>query len=182
MIFHALRLNGAFRIALEPKVDPRGLFARVFCKDEFRAHGLVAEIAQMNISFSRDVGTVRGMHFQRAPASESKVVRCIRGAILDVIVDLRAGSPSYAQWEALELTAEARDMVYVPPGFAHGFQTLVPDTELLYLHGTAYAPDCDDGVAHDDPDLGITWPLPVSTLSDRDAALPKLRDMEPLAT
>lgn len=181
MIFHPLRLHGAFRIALDPRGDARGFFARLFCTEEFRAHGLVTEIAQMNTSFSREAGTVRGLHFQRAPANESKVVRCLRGAIRDVIVDLRAGSPQFGQWEAVELTADNRDMVYVPPGFAHGFQTVLPDTELLYLHGAAYSPDHEGGVAHDDPDLGIRWALPVINLSPRDAALPRLREVEPLA-
>lgn len=181
MIFHPLRLQGAFRIALDLKGDERGFFARLFCTEEFRANGLVHEIAQMNTSFSREAGTVRGLHFQRAPACESKVVRCLRGAIRDVIVDLRAVSPQFGQWEAVDLTAENRDMIYVPPGFAHGFQTLLPDTELLYLHGAAYSPDHEGGVAHDDPDLGIDWAQPVINLSPRDAALPRLRDLEPLA-
>lgn len=180
MIFHPLTLRGAFRIALEPRGDERGFFARLFCTEEFRSHGLVPKIAQMNTSFSRAAGTVRGLHFQRAPAAESKVVRCLRGAIRDVIVDLRAGSPQFGKWEAIELIAENRDMVYVPVGFAHGFQTLLPDTELLYLHGAAYSPDHEGGVAHDDPDLGIDWALPVINLSPRDAALPRLRDLEPL--
>lgn len=181
MIFHPLTLTGAFRITLDPRGDDRGFFARLFCREEFRAHGLVPEVVQMNTSFSREAGTVRGLHFQRAPAAESKVVRCLHGAIRDVIVDLRAGSPQFGQWEALVLTAENRDMVYVPPGFAHGFQTLLPDTELLYMHGAAYSLDHEGGVAHDDPDLGIDWALPVINLSPRDAALPRLRDLEPLA-
>lgn len=182
MIFHPLSLHGAFRIALHPQEDDRGYFARLFCAQEFKAHGLVPEIAQMNISFSREAGTVRGLHFQRAPAEESKVVRCLQGAIRDVVVDLRSTSPQFGKWEAVELTAENRDMVYVPPGFAHGFQTLLPDTELLYLHGAAYSPEHEGGVAHDDPDIGIDWPLPVVNLSPRDAALPRLRDLEPIVS
>lgn len=181
MIFHPLSLDGAWRIALDPRGDERGFFARLFCTEEFRAHGLKPEIVQMNTSFSREAGTVRGLHYQRAPASESKVVRCLRGAIQDVIVDLRAGSPQFGKWEAIELAAENRDMVYVPPGFAHGFQTLLPDTELLYLHGAAYSPEHEGGVAHSDPDLAITWTLPVKNLSPRDASLPNLCDVEPLA-
>lgn len=181
MIFHPLTLHGAFRIALDPRGDDRGFFARLFCTEEFRAHGLVPEVVQMNTSFSREAGTVRGLHFQRAPAAESKVVRCLKGAIRDVIVDLRAGSPQFGQWEAVVLTAENRDMIYVPPGFAHGFQTLLPDTELLYLHGAAYSPDHEGGLAHDDTDLAIDWALPVINLSPRDVALPRLRDLEPLA-
>lgn len=181
MIFHPLKLQGAFRISLVPKGDARGYFARLFCAEEFRAHGLVPDILQMNTSFSREAGTVRGLHFQRAPACESKVVRCMRGAIRDVIVDLRADSSQFGQWEEVLLTADNRDMVYLPPGFAHGFQTLLPDTELLYLHGAAYSPDQEGGVAYDDPDLGIDWALPVINISSRDAALPRLRDLEPLA-
>lgn len=181
MIFHPLILKGAFRITLDPQGDERGFFARLFCKEEFHAHGLVPVVVQMNTSFSREAGTVRGLHFQRAPANESKVVRCLRGALNDVIVDLRAGSPQFGQWQSMVLTAENRDMIYVPPGFAHGFQTLLPDTELLYLHGAAYSPDHEGGVAHDDPDLGIDWTLPVINLSPRDAALPRLRELEPLA-
>ncbi len=182
MIFHPLQLQGAFRIALDKKGDERGFFARVFCTDEFHDNGLVPEIAQINTSFSREAGTVRGLHFQRAPAAESKVVRCLRGAIRDVILDLRAESAQYGQWETIDLTAENRDMVYVPPGFAHGFQTLLPDTELLYLHGTSYSPQHEGGVAYDDPELGIDWALPVVNLSPRDAALPRLRDVEPLTS
>jgi dTDP-4-dehydrorhamnose 3,5-epimerase len=181
MIFHPLTLHGAFRIALEPQGDERGFFARLFCTEEFRAHGLAPEVVQMNTSFSREAGTVRGLHFQRAPAAESKVVRCLQGAIRDVIVDLRAASPHFGQWEAVVLTSKNRDMIYVPPGFGHGFQTLLPDTELLYLHGAAFSPYHEGGVAHDDPDLGIDWALPVINLSPRDAALPRLRDLESLA-
>lgn len=181
MIFHPLTLEGAFRIASDPRGDARGFFARLFCREAFRARGLVPEVAQINTSFSHEAGTVRGLHFQRAPASESKVVRCLRGAISDVIVDLRAGSPQFGHWQSVVLNAENCDMIYVPPGFAHGFQTLLPDTELLYLHGAAYSPDHEGGLAHDDPDLGIEWALPVTNLSLRDAALPRLRELEPLA-
>lgn len=181
MIFHPLPLEGAFRIELAPRGDARGHFARLFCTEAFRSHGLEPEIAQMNLSFSAAAGTVRGLHFQRAPASETKVVRCLRGAVRDVIVDLRAGSRDFGRWVALDLVAGSPDMIYVPRGFAHGFQVLLPETELLYIHGAAYSPAHEGGLAHDDPDLGIDWPLPVVNLSARDAALPCLRDLEPLA-
>ena len=182
MIFHPLTLQGSFSIMLEPRGDERGLFARQFCTEEFRAHGLVSEIAQVNISFNRDAGTVRGLHFQRAPAAESKVVRCLRGALRDVIVDLRAGSPQFGSWEAVELSSDNYNMLYVPPGFAHGFQTLLPDTEVLYLHSAPYSPEHEGGVAHDDTDLDIDWTLPVKNLSARDAILPGLRSLEPVQT
>lgn len=181
MIFHPLPLEGAFRIELAPRGDARGHFARLFCAETFRAQGLEPAIAQMNLSYSAEAGTVRGLHFQRAPAAETKVVRCLRGAIRDVIVDLRAGSRDYGRWVAVELAGGSPDMIYVPRGFAHGFQTLLPETELLYLHGTAYSPQDEGGLAHDDPDLGIDWRLPVVNLSPRDAGLPRLRDLEPLA-
>ena len=182
MIFYPLTLQGSFRITLESRGDERGLFTRQFCTEEFRAHGLVSEIAQVNISFNCDTGTVRGLHFQRAPAAESKVVRCLRGAVRDIIVDLRAGSPQFGCWEAVELSSENCNMVYVPPGFAHGFQTLLPNTEVLYLHSAPYSPEHEGGVAHDDPDLYIDWPLPVMNLSVRDATLPRLRSLKPVQT
>ncbi|MCC6007837.1 MAG: dTDP-4-dehydrorhamnose 3,5-epimerase [Rhodobacteraceae bacterium] len=181
MIFHPLPLEGAFRIELDRKGDARGFFARLFCAETFADRGLEPVIAQMNTSFSAEAGTMRGLHFQRAPAAETKVVRCLRGAIRDVIVDLRAASATFGRWVALDLTEENRDMVYVPRGFAHGFQTLVPATELLYLHGEAYSPAHEGGIAHDDPDLAIDWPMPVVNVSPRDACLPRLRDTEPLA-
>lgn len=182
MIFHPLTLIGSYRIELDPMGDERGFFARLFCMEEFRFHGLVPEIVQINTSFSSEAGTVRGLHFQRAPFAESKLVRCVRGAIQDVIVDLRSGSEQFGHWEAVNLSAENRDMVYVPPGFAHGFQTLLPDTELLYIHSAAYNPNHEGGVAYNDPDIGINWSLPVVNLSPRDAALPRLHKLEPLVT
>jgi len=181
MIFTPLSLPGAFRIDLERRADARGFFARLFCAREFAEHGLATVWVQSNISFNRAEGTVRGLHFQRAPAAEAKLVRCLRGAIHDVIVDLRAGSPSFGQWTALDLDAEERAMVYVPPGFAHGFQTLRPDTELLYLHSEFYSPEHEGGLAHDDPRLGIPWPRPVTGLSPRDAAFPTLDALDPIA-
>lgn len=180
MIFTELPLQGAFRVDLERRGDERGFFARLFCTGEFAEHGLNTTWAQVNNSFSHSVGTVRGLHFQRSPMAEVKLVRCLKGAIWDVIVDLRAGSSTFGQWTALTLDDENRTMIYIPAGFAHGFQTLRPDTELLYFHSQFYSTAHEGGLAHDDPMLGIPWPMPVNGLSARDAAFPQLIALEPL--
>lgn len=180
MIFSALPLSPAFRLDPEWRGDARGQFARIFCQREFAAHGLPERWVQANISFSHTAGTLRGMHFQRPPMAEAKLVRCQKGAVWDVIVDLRAGSATFGQWTAVELTAENGAAIYVPPGFAHGFQTLRDDTELLYLHSEFYSPEHEGGLAHDDPRLAIPWPLPVVNLSPRDAAFPTLDALEPV--
>lgn len=185
MRFDPLTLAGAYRIELDRRGDDRGFFARLFCTQEFSDHGLNTVWAQMNTSFSRETGTLRGLHFQRPPRAEAKLVRCLKGAIIDVIVDLRAGSPTYGQHAALELNDDNRSMIYIPHGFAHGFQTLAPETELLYLHSAAYSPAHEGGVHHADPDLGIAWPmpasgLPASALSDRDREFPPLNSVEPI--
>lgn len=180
MIFTALPLSGAFRIELDRREDDRGFFARLFCAREFEAQGLAAVFVQVNTSFSTAAGTLRGLHFQRKPMADAKLVRCLRGAIFDVIVDLRAGSATYGQWTSVELDEDNRAMIYVPQGFAHGFQTLRPDTELLYFHSQFYAPDHEGGLAYNDPQLAIPWPLPVLGLSPRDAAFPTLDALEPV--
>ncbi|MBI1172827.1 dTDP-4-dehydrorhamnose 3,5-epimerase [bacterium] len=180
MIFTPLPLSGAFRIDLDRRADDRGFFARLFCAREFAAQGLPDRWVQINNSFSRARGTLRGLHFQRPPMAEVKMVRCLQGAVLDVIVDLRAGSPTYGQWTSVKLDAESRAMILVPEGFAHGFQTLRPDTELLYLHSQFYSPEHEGGLAHDDPRLAIPWPLEVTGLSPRDAAFPTLDALEPI--
>lgn len=180
MIFTELPLAGAYRIDLDRREDARGFFARLFCAEDFAAHGLAPAFVQANDSFTRDAGTLRGLHFQRKPRAEAKLVRCLSGAIFDVIVDLRAGSPGYGSWTSLVLDAESRAMVYVPEGFAHGFQTLRPGTELLYFHSQVHSPAHEGGLAHDDPGLAIPWPLPVTGLSARDAAFPPLAALEPL--
>lgn len=180
MIFTGLPLPGAFRIDLDRREDDRGFFARLFCAREFAAHGLATVWVQANTSFSRAEGTLRGLHFQRPPMAEAKLVRCVRGAIFDVIVDLRAGSETFGRWTSLILDDESRAMVYVPPGFAHGFQTLAPDTELLYFHSEFHSPDHEGGLAHDDPRLGIPWPRAVTGLSPRDAGFPGLDRLEPM--
>ena len=180
MIFKQLPLQGAWRIDLEKNEDSRGFFARLFCADEFKAHGLSAQWVQCNMSLSAKAGTVRGMHFQRPPVAENKTLRCLRGGVYDVIVDLRAGSPSFGKWASLELSAENRAMVYIPKGFAHGFQTLEDNTELLYFHSERYSKAHEGGVRFDDPDLAIPWPLIPTDISDRDQSHPSLVQVEPL--
>lgn len=180
MIFDPLPLDGAYEINLERREDARGFFARIFCEQEFAAQGLNTAWVQMNVSMSRQAGTLRGMHFQRPPAAEVKLIRCLRGLALDVIVDCRAGSDSYGQFCSVTLDPERRNAIYVPEGFAHGFQTLAPDTELQYFHSAAYAPAQEGGINPFDPDLNIDWPLPPVNLSDRDRALPALKECDPL--
>lgn len=178
MIFRETRLAGAYLIDLEKRVDERGFFARTWCRDEFAAHGLATELVQGSVSFSPVVGTLRGLHFQRPPHGEAKLVQCSRGAIYDVIVDLRPESPTYREWLGIELSAEARRMLYIPERFAHGFQTLAPDSEVNYMMSAAYVPDAACGIPHDDAELGIAWPLAVSRISARDRSWPSLREQE----
>ena len=180
MIFKQLSLQGAWCIDLEKKEDSRGFFARLFCADEFIAHGLSAQWVQCNTSLTAKAGTVRGMHFQRRPVAEDKVLRCLRGSVYDVLVDLRAGSPSFGKWASLELSADNRAMVYIPKGFAHGFQTLEDNTELLYFHSERYSKAHEGGVRFDDPDLAISWPLSPTDMSERDQSHPSLVQLEPL--
>lgn len=172
MIFTPLQLSGAYVIDLERLEDERGFFARSWSEEEFQAYGLNPRLVQCSISFNRKRGTLRGMHFQAKPYEEAKLVRCTGGAIHDVIIDLREESPSYTRWEAIVLTAENRRSVYVPEGFAHGFQTLEPDTEVVYQMSQVYRPEHDRGVRWDDPILGIRWPLAERTISERDRSYP----------
>ena len=181
MRFTKTELAGATIIDIDRYEDDRGFFARVYCEREFEANGLPARMVQTNMSLTRKEGTLRGMHFQRPPSAEAKLIKCLRGALYDVLVDLRAGSPTFGHWTALELTAENRRMAYVPKGVAHGFQTLAADTEILYFHDTDYGAADEGGVSHADPGLAIRWPLPVASLSKRDAALPPLASVEPIA-
>ncbi len=178
MKFLSTPLAGAYVIELEPLEDERGFFARSFCQTEFRAHGLDPVIAQCNVSFNRKRGTLRGLHYQAEPHAEGKLVRCTRGAVWDVIVDLRKGSPTARQWYAAELTAENRRSLYIPAGFAHGFQTLVDDTEVLYQMSEFYHPDSARGVRWDDRTLAIRWPIKGAVISPRDRAFPFL-DVDP---
>jgi dTDP-4-dehydrorhamnose 3,5-epimerase len=174
MIFHSTTLKDAWVIDLEKRGDARGFFARTMCQAEFEAHGLVSSFVQQNTSFSADKGTLRGLHFQRGSASEAKLVRCTQGAIVDVIVDLRADSPSFMKHEAFELSATNHRELYVPPGFAHSFQTLTADVEVSYLVSSPYTPSAEWGLRYSDPRLAIEWPLAVTSISDKDAAWPLL--------
>jgi dTDP-4-dehydrorhamnose 3,5-epimerase len=176
MTFTETKLKGAFVVDLEPRSDSRGFFARSFCQNEFEAHGLKPLIAQANISFNYRKGTVRGLHFQHPPHAETKFVRCSRGAILDVIVDLRPESPTYLQHVGVELTADNRRGLYVPERFAHGYQVLEDNTETTYQVGEFYTPGAEDGLRYDDPRLAIEWPLPVTDISDKDRRWPLLAD------
>lgn len=177
MRFTETSLAGAFVIDLELKGDDRGFFARSFCAEEFEAHGLSPRVVQTNTSYNLKAGTIRGMHYQVEPAPETKLVRCVRGALHDVIVDMRPGSPTHGQHVAVELSADNRTMLYVPGLFAHGFQTLVDDTEALYQVGEFYTPGAEAGLRFDDPALGIDWPLPVTAISDKDRSWPLLESL-----
>ncbi|MGH2500468.1 MAG: dTDP-4-dehydrorhamnose 3,5-epimerase [Candidatus Limnocylindria bacterium] len=172
MRFRETALRGAFVVELEPRVDARGFFARAFCAEEFAAHGLRTSVAQSNIAFNHRRGTVRGMHYQLPPSAEAKLVRCTRGAVHDVIVDLRPGSATYGRHVAAVLSADDRRALYVPELFAHGYQTLVDDAEVFYQASEFYAPAAERGFRYDDAALGIAWPLPVSEISAKDAAWP----------
>ena len=169
MIFTESKLAGAFVIDLQPIEDSRGFFARSWSTSEFEDHGLVTRILQANVSFNRSKGTLRGMHRQAQPFAEVKLVRCTRGAIYDVAIDLRPESPTYMQWTAVELTAENRRMFYIPEDFAHGFQTLVDDSEVTYQVSQVYTPEAERGIRFDDPAFDIEWPLPVSIISEKDS-------------
>lgn len=179
MLFAETVLPGAFVIDLEVHSDLRGFFARSFCQREFEARGLDPVVAQGGIAFNHRRGTIRGMHFQHPPSAEAKVVRCIRGALHDVIIDLRPESPTYLRHVSVELTAENRRSLYVPPRFAHGYQTLTDATEASYQMSEFHAPDMAGGLPYDDPALGIVWPLPVTEISDRDRGWAPLRSSEP---
>jgi dTDP-4-dehydrorhamnose 3,5-epimerase len=172
MRFRATRLQGVRIIELEPARDERGCFARTFCQRDFAAAGLATAFVQASLSHTERAGTVRGMHFQRDPHEEVKLIRCIAGAIYDVLIDIRPESPTYMQWEAYELAAGDGRQIYVPTGLAHGFQTLAPATEVAYMMTAFYAPESAAGLRHDDPALNIAWPLPVTQISAKDRGWP----------
>jgi dTDP-4-dehydrorhamnose 3,5-epimerase len=174
VIFTETKLQGAFVIDIERRPDERGFFARAFCQNEFAEHGLNTTIAQSNVAFNLKRGTLRGMHFQFPPAAETKFVRCTRGAILDIIVDLRPESPTYLEHVAVELSADNARGLYVPERFAHGYQVLEDDTETSYQVGEFYTPGVEGGLMYDDPRLGLEWPLPVTVISEKDQAWPSL--------
>jgi dTDP-4-dehydrorhamnose 3,5-epimerase len=179
MIFLETRLKGAFIIDIERREDSRGFFARAFCQQEFSDQGLKPLIAQANIAFNRRKGTLRGMHFQYPPAAETKLVRATRGAILDIIVDLRPESPTYLEHVAVELTGDNHRALYVPERFAHGYQVLEDRTETSYQVGEFYVPGAEGGLHYRDPRLALEWPLPVEEISPKDAAWKLLGEVEP---
>ncbi len=170
MLFSDAGLAGVYLLDLERQQDERGFFARTFCEREFAAHGLSTRYPQCNLSFNLRRGTLRGLHYQAAPHREAKIVRCSRGALHDVVVDLRPGSPSHGRWVAFLLDAESRRAIYVPPGCAHGFITLQDETEVLYHMGELYVAEAARGVRWDDPAFAIRWPLPPVVISARDRA------------
>jgi dTDP-4-dehydrorhamnose 3,5-epimerase len=170
--FEALKLSGAYLIHLDRLEDDRGFFARAWCEHELADQGLNTRIAQSNVSYNKTKGTLRGMHYQAAPHAEVKLVRCTRGAIYDVIIDIRPESPTFRQWLAAELNEDNHDTLYIPEGFAHGFQTLQDGTEVYYQHSEFYMPGAERGLRYNDPAFGVTWPLPVSLINARDESWP----------
>jgi dTDP-4-dehydrorhamnose 3,5-epimerase len=168
MIFQETKLKGAFIIEPERLEDERGFFARSFCRQEFKRLGIDFNISQCNISFNKNKGTLRGMHYQSAPYEEAKLISCTKGKIYDVIIDLRKDSAAYCQWQAIELSDENYKMLYVPKGFAHGFQTLADNTAVLYQMSEFYHPESAQGVRWSDPAFGIKWPLSNSVISEKD--------------
>ncbi len=174
MIFEATRIPGAFRVRPERHVDERGFFARTWCADELAAQGLAPQLAQSSVSWNRSRGTLRGMHYQAAPHEEAKLVACLRGAIWDALADLRPDSPAFRSWIGVRLDEENLDMLYVPPGVAHGFLTLADDTLVHYQISERHHADLARGVRWNDPTLGVAWPEPPAVISERDRELPLL--------
>lgn len=181
MRFHETIFDAAWLIEPKALADDRGLFARTFCAEEFAARGLESTISQINTNYSDAAGTIRGLHWQQWPHGEAKLVRCIAGEVFDVIVDVRVGSPTALQWQGFHLRADRRLHLYVPPGFAHGFLTLVDRTEVTYTSTSAYAPHAERGVRYDDLRLGIEWPIEVVEVSDKDRSWPDI-DSQDLAS
>lgn len=179
MLFRTTQLQDVKLIELERAIDERGYFARTFCTREFAAAGLATVFVQHSVSYTERTGTLRGMHFQRAPHKEVKLIRCVAGAIFDVLIDLRQESPTYMRWEAYELSAGDGRQLYVPTGFAHGFQTLAPETEVAYMMTAFYAPEAADGIRHDDRAFSISWPLPIAEISAKDRRWPDFRVGDP---
>jgi dTDP-4-dehydrorhamnose 3,5-epimerase len=172
MKFTETKLKGAFVVEIDKLADDRGFFGRSWCRKEFEAQGLTARMLQANVSFNRKKGTLRGMHYQIAPYQESKLIRCTRGAIYDVIIDLRPESPTYKQWAGVELTANNFTLFFVPEDFAHGFITLMDNTEITYQVSQFYSPGSEKGIRYNDPRFNIQWPLEVSVISDKDSNWP----------
>lgn len=180
MNFSELKIPGAYRITLEKKEDERGFFARQYCEREFADHGLNTNWVQMNLSHSVQKGTLRGMHFQRPPDAEVKMVKCVSGQIFDVMVDLRRGSDTFGQWYGEELSAQNHRMFYIPKGVAHGFQVCSDGCEMIYWHSEFYEPNSEGGINPLDESIGINWPLGITEISNRDKKLPRLEDLDPI--
>jgi dTDP-4-dehydrorhamnose 3,5-epimerase len=174
MRFEPLEVDGAFLVRSELRTDDRGWFARIFCAETFAANGLEPAVAQVNLAATARAGTVRGLHYQLAPAAEAKLVRCVAGAIFDVVVDNRPGSPTFGRWAATQLVADEVAALYVPPGCAHGYQALTDGARALYHTSVPYAPELERGINPTDPAVGIVWPRPPAHLSAKDQALPNL--------
>lgn len=177
MIFHETRLQGAFTIEIERFEDHRGSFARTFCRKEFEVHGLEGDFVQANVSVNHAKGTLRGMHYQLPPFDEVRLVRCSRGALYDVMIDLRPDSPTRGQWFATELSQDNGRAVFVPRRFAHGFITLADNTEAVYFISQYFAPQAERGIRHDDPQIAVRWPIPVQHISDKDRSWPDYQDV-----
>lgn len=175
MLFCATKLPGVFEIHIESKPDERGFFARTWCQREFKAHGLSAKLVQCSLSFNREKGTLRGMHYQAAPYEETKLVRCTKGSVYDVVLDLRRSLPTFKNWVAVVLTAEKRNMIYVPEGCAHGFLTLEQESEVTYQMSEFYDAESARGVRWDDPAFQIQWPSNVEVISERDRTYPDFK-------
>lgn len=178
MIFNKTELNDAYVIELERLEDQRGFFARAYCADEFKEHDITLPVVQANVSFNRKEGTLRGMHHQAEPFGEAKLVRCTKGKIFDVIVDLRHDSHSYREWLGVELSEQNRRMLYVPESFAHGFITLEDDTEVTYQVSEFYTPEAEKGIRWDDPAFNIDWPIDVEVISEKDKNWPDFKKIE----
>ncbi len=180
MKFEALNIAGAYKITPKKLGDNRGAFARVYCAESFEANGLNTNWVQMNTSISTETGTVRGLHYQRPPFAEIKLVRCVRGKVFDVFTDIREGSPTFGKTCSVILDSDALEMAYIPMGCAHGFQTLTDHVEMHYMHSEFYKPDLEAGLKLDDPELGIKWPLAFASISERDKTHPPLKTTEPI--
>lgn len=172
MLFQETAITDAYIINVKRLEDSRGYFAILWSQHAFEERGLDGHFIQANLSFNRYKGTLRGMHFQQPPYAQTKLIRCLRGAVYDVVIDIRPDSPTYRQWVGVELTAESQQAFYVPRGLAHGFQTLADDTEIVYHVAQAYAPQAESGIRYDDPAFDINWPLPVSEISEKDRRWP----------
>ncbi len=176
MIFKPTPFSGCFEVLINPIADHRGWFGRTFCKKEFAQIGHTKEWVQMNHTYTKKIASIRGMHFQYPPFSETKLVRCIRGKVFDVVIDLRENSKTFLQWYSIELSKEKANMLYIPEGFAHGFQTMTRSCELLYNHSSYYEPGSEAGIRYDDPLIGIAWPLPPENISERDLKHPYIQN------